>query len=316
MDQEQIERTFSRKHAHDYVYDMLLEDPETIMAIHNGVNLVEAWMNVPAEYKSKQERKDSLAGMNIGQVVQSIFCTVIQNKELTLANLAGQIGASLGFADTRQGITLAGELIGILCYTDLYDIGAPNGYSQYYVTSRIILDDESQRKVDACMYMPPMIIKPCALRNNRSSGYITLQGQSLILGGAINHHDADICLSVLNTANSVPLAINEQFIHECKEEPSKDLYEFEDGDIRTPAQRNEVIHQRLKNWQNHKVLAEELYQFMIRHGNRVYMTNKVDKRGRIYAQGHHINPMGSSYKKAMLDLANKETVEIPDNFWK
>jgi DNA-directed RNA polymerase len=47
---------------------------------------------------------------------------------------------------------------------------------------------------------------------------------------------------------------------------------------------------------------------MINSGNEIYLTNKVDKRGRIYAQGYHITTQGTSFKKAMLELAHEELV--------
>jgi len=47
---------------------------------------------------------------------------------------------------------------------------------------------------------------------------------------------------------------------------------------------------------------------MVSQGNEFYLTNKVDKRGRIYSQGYHINTQGTSFKKAMIDLAHEELV--------
>ena len=47
---------------------------------------------------------------------------------------------------------------------------------------------------------------------------------------------------------------------------------------------------------------------MLYHGNKFWLQNKVDKRGRIYTSGYHISPQGSSFKKAMINLANKEIV--------
>ena len=48
------------------------------------------------------------------------------------------------------------------------------------------------------------------------------------------------------------------------------------------------------------------FKLMKHHGNSLYITNKVDKRGRIYSQGFHINPQGDSYHKAMINLKHRE----------
>ena len=42
--------------------------------------------------------------------------------------------------------------------------------------------------------------------------------------------------------------------------------------------------------------------------HKFWLQNKVDKRGRIYTSGYHLNPQGSSFKKAMLNLKKKEIV--------
>ena len=51
------------------------------------------------------------------------------------------------------------------------------------------------------------------------------------------------------------------------------------------------------------------YTLMATQGNRFYFTHKVDKRGRIYSHGYHINPQGSAFKKAMLELSEPELIE-------
>ena len=42
---------------------------------------------------------------------------------------------------------------------------------------------------------------------------------------------------------------------------------------------------------------------------KLYINHKPDTRGRIYAVGYYINPQGTSFKKAMLQLANKEHLD-------
>jgi DNA-directed RNA polymerase len=40
-----------------------------------------------------------------------------------------------------------------------------------------------------------------------------------------------------------------------------------------------------------------------------HLTHKVDKRGRIYSQGYHVNTQGAAFKKAMIELAKEELIE-------
>ena len=52
-----------------------------------------------------------------------------------------------------------------------------------------------------------------------------------------------------------------------------------------------------------------MFILMLNQGNRFYETHKVDKRGRLYSIGYHLNTQGSAFQKAMIELADEEIVE-------
>ena len=135
-----------------------------------------------------------------------------------------------------------------------------------------------------------MVCEPLNLENNYSSGYLS-HTDSLILGNG-NHHDGDICLDVLNLVNKVPMRLDIDFLKTVTEEPTFEL------------DTAEKVHQ----WAQFKKQSTELYVLMAEQGNEFYFTNKVDKRGRIYAQGYHITTQGTAFKKASLELAKEELV--------
>lgn len=316
LNQGELEHLFSRKHAHEHVYDMLLENLETMEMIERGCNLLETWVAIPAEYQTKQERKDTLASMNIQKIVEETLTRIISIRgETPLASLAGQIGVAYNFADTRQGITLAAEIIAVLYNTGFFEIYQPYFRSPYYVKPNFALDEESQEIVDKAMYLPPMVCKPNKLKHNRSSGYLTIKGESLILGKGINHHDEEIGLDVLNLMNSIPLSISTEFREYCLEEPTFDLTTVEGAENMSRVQLMHAVNQQRLNWEDHLRKSTALYDLMIEEGNKFYLTHKVDKRGRIYSQGYHINPQGTSFKKAVIELANKETIDVPSSFF-
>jgi hypothetical protein len=136
-----------------------------------------------------------------------------------------------------------------------------------------------------------MVCEPLELKSNLDSGYLTHK-DSLILGRG-NHHAGDICLDVLNRMNRVALKLDTDFLRTVEEEPT---FELDTSEKRSM-------------WLNFKAQSARMYMLMHNLGNEFYLTHKVDKRGRIYAQGYHINTQGAAYKKAMVDLANEELVE-------
>jgi DNA-directed RNA polymerase len=62
-------------------------------------------------------------------------------------------------------------------------------------------------------------------------------------------------------------------------------------------------------WDTFNRKSYTFYDLMHQLGNQFYLTHKVDKRGRIYASAYYINTQGTSFKKAMLDLATTEVVQ-------
>jgi hypothetical protein len=135
-----------------------------------------------------------------------------------------------------------------------------------------------------------MVCVPLDLSNNYDSGYLSVK-ESLILGKG-NHHDGNICIDVLNTINKVALKLDTAFLLQVEEEPTFELDTAEKRDM----------------WLNFKSQSAIMYALMHSLGNEFYLTHKVDKRGRIYSQGYHLNTQGTAFKKAMIELANEEVI--------
>jgi hypothetical protein len=123
-----------------------------------------------------------------------------------------------------------------------------------------------------------------------------------------NHHEEDICLDATNIQNSVPLSLDEEFIRTFEEPEPKSLNEVENAHLKTKMQIAQEIEQKKAAWDAFKRQSLRIYALMIGQGNRFWLTHRVDKRGRIYAQGYHINTQGTKFKKACIELADKERV--------
>lgn len=63
------------------------------------------------------------------------------------------------------------------------------------------------------------------------------------------------------------------------------------------------------SWDKFKYDSYCLYSTIAKQGNRFWLDQKVDKRGRMYAEGYHITTQGKPFKKAMIELANEEIIE-------
>jgi hypothetical protein len=211
--------------------------------------------------------------------------------ETLITSACAQISGRLGFDDKRDAILTCSELLAVLCEADAFDITKASREASLMVVSKVPLGQELIEFVQNSAYLPPMVCTPLQLENNYSSGYLSHK-ESLILGPG-NHHDGDICLDVLNTMNQVALKLDLEFLTSMEEEPKDALDTAEKRDL----------------WQAFKAKSYEMYLHMANLGNHFYLTNRVDKRGRAYAQGYHITTQGAPFKKAMIELANEEVVE-------
>lgn len=288
--QEINEQRYNRKHIDTKIRAAIEKSPDMQAKLKQGVELVEKY-KAGQYYASKMKRIAQLENLDVQALVMDIFIGVAYSQKPELfTSVSAQIASRLKFSDRTEAITTVAELLAVLCMTDAFDISKADRYASLMLESRISLPETLLRFIENSQYLPPMVCEPLELTHNYSSGYLT-HNDSLILGTG-NHHDGDICLDVLNIMNKVALKLDTDFLSTVKEEPTFELDNQEKTD----------------QWHEFKRQSEEFYDLMIQQGNRLYLTHKVDKRGRIYAMGYHISTMGTAYKKAMLELANEELV--------
>ena len=288
--QEALEARFSRKHIDKKIKAAILDNQDMLAKIEHGVQLVQAYC-AKDYYESKQARVEQVKLLDHNTLVLDIMVGIAYFPMETLFTSAcSQISGRLGFDDRKEAITTVSELIAVLCETDAFDITKASREASLMVVSRIPLGQELIDYVNNSAYLPPMVCQPLELTGNYSSGYLSHK-ESLILGAG-NHHDGDICLDALNIMNSVALKVDTGYLCAFEEAPTHDLDTAEKRD----------------QWHAHKVQSYEMYKLMAKLGNKLHLTYRVDKRGRAYAQGYHVNTQGTAFKKATLELANEELI--------
>lgn len=289
--QEMNEERFNRKHIDAKIRTSIEQSSDMQKKLKTGVEMVQAYM-AGTYYESKAKRIAQLQGMDIEAMVMDIFVGIAYYPRPELfTSVTAQMAARLKFSDRTEAITTVAELLAVLCETDAFDIIKEDRMASLKLQSCIPLEDRLIKFIENSQFLPPMVCEPLELTHNYSSGYLT-HNDSLILGSG-NHHDGDICLDVLNTMNKVPLSLDLEFLSKVEEEPTFELD--------TP--------EKAEQWLRFKEQSYMMYDLMAQQGNRLYLNHKVDKRGRIYSHGYHINTQGAGFKKAMLEFAEPELVE-------
>jgi hypothetical protein len=288
--QEMNEERFNRKHIDAKIRAAIEAHPDMQAKLTQGVQLVQAYM-AGTYYDSKMARIAQLQNLDIPALVMDIFVGVAYYLRPELfTSVTAQMAARLKFSDRTEAITTVAELMAVLCQTDAFDIMKEDKMASLKVVSRVSLPDVLIDFIENSQFLPPMVCEPLELTHNYSSGYLT-HNDSLILGSG-NHHDGDLCLDVLNTLGKVALKLDLDFLCKLEETPT---FELDTQD-------------KLDGWKKFLQQSYMFYSLMAQQGNRFYLNHKVDKRGRIYAHGYHINTQGTAFKKAMLEFADEELV--------
>lgn len=288
--QVSIEERFSAQHVSKLLREFTEESEAFHLKVLEGVKLLENWMK-QSFHTSKQQRLEQLQYMDLEHLVSGIFrATMYAQKPVLFTAAVAMTVEHLGWDDKPAAIQTMAEILAVLCQTDVFDIYKETKVSSLMLVSNAQLGD-IKKAMEMIQYMPPMIVEPLEVHHNRDTGYLTLK-DSLILGGKANHHEGNICLDVLDIQNKVCLKINTQFINSFVEVPKKVL-ETKEAE---------------ENWHQFKKKSDEMYRLVLRTGNKVWLTHRVDVRGRMYAQGYHLNTQGASFKKALLELAKEELV--------
>ena len=287
--QESNEKRFNRKHIDGYIRDEIKAGMPA--KIEEGISLVQAYMG-KQYYASKNARIAQLEELDIEQLVVDIFTGIAYcQKEELFTSVTAQLASRLKFDDKKAAITTVAELVAVLCATDAFDINKASKGDSLMVVSRMKLSNELIEFINNSQYLPPMVCEPLELTSNYSCGYLG-HSDGLILGKG-NMHTGDICLDVLNVVNKVGLRLDVQMLGSLEEEPTFELDSTE----------------KVSQWQAYKRQCYAFYTLLADQGNKFFLTNKVDKRGRLYVQGFHITTQGTSFKKASLELSKQELVE-------
>lgn len=311
--QEANEQRFSRKHIDAKIRASIEANSFMQAKLKQGIELVQAYM-AAEYYPSKMRRIAQMQSMDVPVIVLDIFIGIayFQQPEL-FTSVSAQMAARLKFSDRTDAIATTAELMAVLCRTDAFDISKESKMASLMVESRIPLEEDLVTFILNSQCLPPMLCEPLELTHNFSSGYLT-HNDSLILGAG-NHHDGDLCLDVLNTMSKVALKLDVDFLSKVEEECSEITVEklqenaLKKGKSLSTGGAILRVEQALKAWDTFKAQSYGMYSLLADQGNRFYLNHKVDKRGRIYAHGYHINTQGAPFKKAMLEFADDELVE-------
>ncbi|UZA02932.1 hypothetical protein [Moraxella bovis] len=245
-------------------------------------------------WDSKNERLAIIKTFDLETVILDVLVSLVLIADDYMPLISVCSAKQIKGMDKVQSATTMGEILHCIDSTDLilWDITKDN---KRIIKSNMALSDELENRLKLLCVLPPMMTKPRKLTHNKSSGFLTIKSDSLILGDKENHHDECISLDVLNTLNSQALALDLDICYKFEKEFTSDF---------------EVDTDEYKNQKKTYDKAKEQFEFFRDKltDSAIFFTHKVDKRGRVYSQGYTFSTQGTSYEKACINLKTKEYV--------
>lgn len=291
------ELSYAKQHIDKRIRRAIEENPDTLAKVKYGAQLLTDWSSRTYHYERKNRLLAQVQGMDWEKITLDIFVQIAHCRQPeTFVSVTSQLAGYLGFDDKEDSLTIIAGIVAVLCYTDAFNIIKADRDSSLMVQSCIPFPQELEQAIYRCQYILPMVSEPKDITSNFESPYLTFN-ESQILGKG-NSHDGDICLDVINTQNKIPLSLSLEFLKTVEEQPTKPHESLE----------------QFQQWETFKADSYGTYLLLAKQGNKFYLTNKVDKRGRLYAQGYHVSTQASPFKKAAVELHNKETIEVPDEY--
>lgn len=291
MNQTTLEMLIHPQHLTKDIKEYLLA--EYADDISNIKTVLQDYLNQDY-WDSKNERLAIIKTFDLQTVILDVLTSLvlIANDYMPLISVCS--AKQIRDMDKVQSATTMGELLHCIDTTELilWDITKDN---KRIIKSNMALSDELENRLKLLCVLPPMMTKPRKLTHNKSSGFLTINNDSLILGDKENHHDECISLDVLNTLNSQALCLDLDICYKFEKDFTSDF------DIDTDEYKNQK-----KTYDK----AKEQFEFFRDNlaDSAIFFTHKVDKRGRVYSQGYQMNTQGTSYEKACINLKTKEYV--------
>lgn len=172
-------------------------------------------------------------------------------------------------------------------------------FSEQFV-ARYDVSEETKVDLERFQYPLPFVVEPKPVCSNEDTGYFTSKGSILLKQ---NHHEDDVCLDHINRVNRMKLRINPDTARMVKNQ-------WRNLDHPKQGETQEEFEKRCKAFEKYDRVSREVIDSicLMNDGAGFWLTHRFDKRGRTYAQGHHVQYQGTAWNKACIEFYDQEVV--------
>ena len=227
------------------------------------------------------------------ELVISIFTICLQGQQ-TYQGLIGMLAGKIPMKNKLDRLQTIAEVIAVVSNTGLIRITKMGKGRSILVDTEYALEN-----IPVMDRHEVLMSKPEKITENSTD-----EEGSMFLGSHFNFHKGEICLDHLNRMNSVELALNIPFLCKIEEEREQKTEQEFTLTYKGKTSPSEAYRGYLEQWD---AFTKESKSRYLGIGERTFhQLHKYDARGRCYAVGYHVTYQGASFKKAIVQLANKE----------
>ena len=282
--QYSLENKYLKSNVQQRIQNSILMNENIKLKIKEGVSLIESWIEQPHD-PSRQELVDSLRGRDFEKLVLAVFVTTLtmNDRMPTLVQVSAELCHMLNIEGKPNSVGLMASIIAVLSHTGIFILRRPSNFQSIEIQNLIGIHDSLKNEAALCMFPLPMLAPPKKLKKNFSSPY-TSASESVMLGHIRNHHDGEMCLDVINIQNSSRLSLDLDFM----------------ASVSMPSKLGPKMYAQFTDQLN--TVAGHIDDA----NNLFWLAHRIDKRGRLYTKGHHVNYQGTPWQKACVVLHDEE----------
>lgn len=239
-----------------------------------------AWDSDYHESKNDRIKEYSPNIGDIYELIIAIWTVALMNETSTLQSVMGRVAGKINCTDPLDRAKIAAECIALCAHADVINVDFVG--STYQVSTRWQLDTD----ITGADKHVILTKKPRVKTTNQ------------ILGCRYKQHNKETCLDHINAMNSIKLCLNLDLLRTMEEQATFTI----------------DTTQKADQWKLFINESYKKYLELARGGNEFYLEHWYDTRGRGYCDGYYIDYQGSSFKKAIVQLANKEVTKLHGPF--
>ena len=292
--QTSIEYTYSKKRIGKMIRDDINNTPEILIKLTNCLCALTSHYLMGPHFNQKNQYLSSITETDLSEIMYRILEIVMpESRGVTFSSVVGQCTINTEDVNRLDAFKIISSVISYMYFHGLLNIirAGDSNTGMMEIVPAYVCDPKITKYIADTLYLPPMVCAPQKLTHNKSTGYLTLEPESLILKG-YNHHDGNICIDSLNKFKQIALSLDIPMLTTFDEQPKKLMD--------TPEKEKQFAKLRENSY--------HVYKLLIQTGNNFHLTHKVDKRGRTYSMGFHCSTQGNSFRKAIINLAKQEIV--------